>query len=396
VSAVELWLSIAAVSTSLGILVVMAMTQRRHLRTPPPALTELPPVTILKPLRGADAGLAENLASFMRLEYPCYEVLFGVRDADDPAVAVARAAIAAHPAVPARVVVDRREVGLNPKVNNLANLLPHARHEVLLISDSNVRVGPGYLTELAAHLAQPGVGLVSSPIRAGRGASLGAALEALQLNTFVMGGTAALHRLFDEPCVVGKSMLLRRATLARIGGFRFLGRYLAEDQVCAQEVVRLGQRVLLANGPVDNELGRLSVRDFLSRHLRWAKIRRHVAPAGYAAEALLNPLVPALAGAAWLGDLRGVALLLGTTAARAGLDAWAERTAGMARPLWHYLPLALLKDVLLAAAWPVPFFSSTVTWRTNRLRITRRSRLVALDGGAAVEPRLAAERPLAA
>jgi ceramide glucosyltransferase len=376
---VEIWLPVVAVGTSLGVLALMAWVQRRHLRTPVPVVVELPPVSILKPLKGADAGLADNLASFMRLDYPDYEVLFGVRDSDDPAIAVARAVIAAHPAVPARVVVDRRDGGLNPKVNNLANLLPHARHEVLLISDSNVRVGPGYLRELIAHLARPGVGLVSSPIRGGRGRSLGAALEGLQLNTFVMGGVAALHRVFDEPCVVGKSMLLRRSTLERIGGFPFLGRFLAEDQVCGQEVVRLGQRLALAHTPVDNVLGGLSVRDFLSRHLRWAKIRRHVAPAGYAAEALLNPLLLALAGAAWLADLRGVVLVLGTIAARAGLDAWAERVTGVVRPVWHYLPLVALRDLLLAAAWPVPFLNSTVSWRANRLRITRRSRLVPLD-----------------
>jgi len=393
---VQLWLSIAAVATSLGVLAVMAVAQRRHLRTRPPVAAELPPVSILKPLKGADAGLADNLASFMRLDYPSYEVLFGVRDADDPAVAVARAVAAAHPGVPAHVVVDRREGGLNPKVNNLANLLPIARHDVLLISDSNVRVGPGYLRELAAHLAQPGVGLVSSPIRAGCGSSLGAALEGLQLNTFVMGGVAALHRLFDEPCVVGKSMMLRRATLERIGGFEFLGRFLAEDQVCGQEVARLGERLALAHAPVENVLGPLSVRDFLARHLRWARIRRHVAPAGYAAEALLNPLLLALLGAAWLADLSGLVLVFGTIAAKACLDAWVERTTGAARRGWHYLPLGVVKDLLLAAAWPVPFLGSTVSWRGNRLRITRRSRLVPADGGGAVETGPAAEQPLPA
>jgi ceramide glucosyltransferase len=303
---------------------------------------------------------------------------------------------AAHPGVPARVVVDRRESGLNPKVNNLANLLPHARHDVLLISDSNVRVESGYLRELVAHLVRPGVGLVSSPIRAGGGAGLGAALEGLQLNTFVMGGVAALHRLFDEPCVVGKSMLLRRSTLDRIGGFSFLGRYLAEDQVCGQEVARLGQRLALAHRPVENVLGRLSVRDFLARHLRWAKIRRHVAPTGYAGEAVLNPLLLALVGAAWLADLRGLLLILGTIAAKACLDAWAERAAGVARPAWHYPALGVLKDLLLAVAWPVPFLNSAVSWRGNRLRITRRSRLVPLGGVVAVEPVGAAEQPLPA
>jgi ceramide glucosyltransferase len=387
---VELWLPVAAVATSLAVLAAMAMAQRRHLRDPAPVAADMPPVSILA-AQGSDAGLADNLASFMRLGLPRVRGAGSGRATPTTPQSRWRGGGRRPPRVPSRIVVDRREIGLNPKVNNLANLLRHARHEVLLISDSNVRVEPGHLRELMAHLQRPGIGLVSSPIRAGRGTSLGAALEGLQLNTFVMGGVAALHRLFGAACVVGKSMLLRRSTLARIGGFRFLGQFLAEDQVCGQEVVRLGLRLELARTPVINVVGRVSVRGFLARHLRWAKIRRHVAPAGYAAEALLNPLPLALAGAAWLADLRGVLLLFGTIVARACLDAWAERATGVARPIWRYLPLVVLKDLLVAVVWPVPFLDSTVSWRANRLRVTRRTRLVALDAAGPAEPARASQ-----
>jgi ceramide glucosyltransferase len=364
------------VAAGLAALAAMAWAQRRQLRVAAPPLGDDPPaVSVLKPLKGLDPGLADNLESFFRLDYPRYEVILGVAGGDDPAVAVARRVAAAHPHVPSRVVVDPRRVGFNPKVNNLANLAAHARHDVLLVSDSNVRVAPGYLADLVAHLLRPGVGLVSSPIRGPRGASLGAALEGLQLNTFVMGGVAAMANLVGGVCVVGKSMLLRRETLSAIGGFEHLAGFLAEDQVCGQEVARLGWRTVVSGRPIDNVLGPLSVREFLARHLRWARIRRRVAPAGFAAELLLSPTF--IAALALLADPSPatLALLAAVAATRAALDAAAEGAAGTRRPLAAYLLLSPLKDVLVGGAWVVPFLDATVTWRGHRFRVGRRTRL---------------------
>ena len=277
------------VLVGLGANALMARAARGQLAAPAPAPGLRPPVSVLKPLKGADAGLEANLESFFRLAYPRFEVVLGVDDAGDPALAVARRVAAAHPDVPSRIVVDPRAVGLNPKVNNLANLLRHARHDVLLISDSNVRVRPGYLDDLVAHLARPGVGLVSSPFRAAAAEGAGGAIEALQLNTFVLGGVAAVQRFLGGVCVVGKSMLLRRATLDALGGFPFLARYLAEDQVCGEEVARRGLAVAMSGHVIDNVLGRLPLRAALRRHLRWARIRRRMSPAGYAGNCCSSP-----------------------------------------------------------------------------------------------------------
>lgn len=348
---------------------------RRHLgRRTVPGGGDLPPVSILKPLCGLDSELAANLESFYRLDYPRYELLFGVASADDPALPVAMAVAAAHPEVPSRVIVDGRTVGLNPKVNNLANLERHAAYDLLLISDSNVRVPTGYLTELVALLHQPGVGLVSSPVVAEGGATLGARLEGLQLNTFVLGGVTAMHRL-GGVCVMGKSMLLRRATLAELGGFRFLGRFLAEDQVCGQEVARRGHAIALASLPVRNVMGPLSVRQFLARHLRWARIRRHVAPLGFLGEALLTPVVLAALGLV-LEPSATTAALLGTAVlAKATFELLSERAAGVHRSPLAYLFLSVVKEMLVGLAWFVPWGSSHVRWRGNSLRIGRRTEL---------------------
>jgi ceramide glucosyltransferase len=369
-------ITLALALAGLSALAVMTLALRQHLAAPlPPAPPVWPAVSVLKPMRGADPGLEENLESFLRLDYPSFEVLLGVDDPGDPAAAVARRVAGRHAAVPSRIIVDAHRLGANAKVNNLANLWRHAHHDVLLISDSNVRVDPGYLRELASHLERPGVGLVSSPIRGAGGAGLGATFEALQLNTFVAGGVSAMHRLFAGVCVVGKSMLMRRATLEAIGGFARLSGFLAEDQVCGEEVAARGLRIALARRPVENVLGDGGIGDFLARHLRWARIRWHISPAGYLGELLLNPVAVAalglLAGRTW----RELALLASVLVVKSGLDALAERAVGGRRPLAAYLPLVLAKDLLLGAAWVVPLVSRTVAWRGRRYRIGRRTAL---------------------
>ena len=374
---------LVVVVPGLALLAVMLFAQIRQLRdgAGQPA-GELPGVSVLKPMKGADPSLEANLESFFRLDYPEYEVLFGVDDEADPALAVARAVAARHPEVPFRLVVDRRAVGFNPKVNNLANIARHARHDVVWISDSNTRVTPDTLRDLVSRLEQPGVGLVSSPFRGVAATGLGGACESLQLNTFVMGGVAAMHRLLRGVCVVGKSMILRRSTLDAIGGFPFLARFLAEDQVSGEEVARLGLHVGVGSRPVDNVLGHMRLRSFLARHLRWARIRRRMNLAGYVGEMLLNPVFLAAIAVLAFPSRANLAVAVAVLSVKAALDATAERVAGVRRPLVLYPALTLVKDILVGAVWIVPFASATVAWRGNRFRIGPRT-VLRRDGAGA-------------
>ena len=367
-------------AVGLGAALTLWGCQRAVLRSDPPSgPRHLPPVTILKPLRGLDDGLEENLRSFFRLDYPKYEIVFAAADAADPALEVARRISEEFPHVPSTIVADVSTVGVNPKVNNLANAARRARHGIFLISDSNVRAGPGHLAEVVGHLEQPGVGLVSSTFRATGERGLGGFLERLQLNTFVMGGVCAMRRLTTLPCVVGKSMLLRRADLERIGGFEFLGAFLAEDQVCGEEIRALGRIVEVSGRPVDTLLGRKSLREFAARHLRWARLRRNISPAGYVGEALLNPIPFGVAAFAVDPRAATLALALGSIAMMSILAATAERRIGVRRKLASYPALELLRGCLVAALWPIPFVSRNVTWRGNRLRVGPRSRLVPVN-----------------
>jgi ceramide glucosyltransferase len=369
---------------------VMAWSQRRLILAPPPPVPdELPPISVLKPLKGVDAELEENLESVFAQDYPKFEVILGTEDADDPALDVARRVAARHPEVPSIVLSDPSRIGFNPKVNNLSNLARHARHATLLISDSNIRVDRGYLSDLAAQRAKTGAGLVWSLFRGVGGRGLGGRLEELQLNLYVAGGMAALVDLAGRPGCVGKSMLLSREDLEAVGGFPFLARFLAEDQVCAEELHARGRRVVVTGHVVDNILGRRDLRDFASRHLRWARLRRRLSLAAYAGEFLLNPVFGALLSALALRGTEAWLLAGAALAAMSAIDALAERGLGRRRPLAVYPALELALALVRGALWFVPLFSSTVVWRHNVLRLGPRSEIQPVLEPIAEEQRVA-------
>src|SRR5262245_5193068 len=327
--------SVSAAVVALGLLfaLLMAMSQRGAIQAPPPPPpAEWPAVSILKPLKGVDADLKENLRSIFQLDYPDFEVILGTEEPDDPALALAQRVAAEFPHVRSLVVTGATAIGFNPTVNNLANLLPRASHPLVLISDSNVRVPADYLRDLVAHRTRAGGGLVWSLFRGVNGRGIGGMLESLQLNVNVMGGVSALMRLLKIPCCVGKSMLIHRDDLEFIGGLRFLGQFLAEDQICAEELARSGRPVTVTGHLIDNVLGRRSFKDFAGRHLRWARLRRRVNFPGFLGEALLNPTFIAFVSLIALRTA-DAAIVAGLSLAAMTIMNWStERLLGVRRP----------------------------------------------------------------
>ncbi len=363
---------------------------RWHLRRRAPGPEgPLPPISILKPLCGVDDQLDANLASFAALDYPVYEVLLGVRSARDPAFAVARAAVRRWPDR-MRLVLQRHEDGRNPKVNQLVGLCRAARHGVVVVSDSNVRVDPGYLAELGRELADPRVGLVTSPVAGVGERRLGSIFENLHLAGSVGPGIVAAHHLRRD-IVVGKSMALRKDDLARLGGFEAVQDVLAEDHILGIQVRRkLRKRVRVGRRPVLNVNQDRSIGEFWGRYARWSVLQRKLlgAPA-YSAQLMLNPVLLALCGvgAAWSQEAL-VAFGI-VCAVKTAIDAASARALrGEGFPLRHLL-LIPAKDLLFGAALIQGFFTDQVVWRGNRLRVERGTRLTATreDAAAAIEAR---------
>jgi ceramide glucosyltransferase len=333
-----------------------------------------PPITVLKPVKGDEPGLYENLASMATQDYPAYEILVAAEDARDPALDVARQVRADFPQARIGVHAGARALGLNPKVNLLSELFDRARHDTVLISDSNVRVGPRYLRDVAAEMSDPAVGLVTNLV-VGEGSGLGAVLEALHLNSFVAAATSVARVAVGRACVIGKSMLLRRSDLARLGGLRAVRNVLAEDFLIGRMYELAGFRVALSPHLVRCVNDGWTVERFLNRHVRWAQMRRRIAPAAYVGELLLNPVFwIAAAALAVLArssapDPRWLVLAAGGIAVKCASDSLVCRRLRGKLPRAAEIALMPLKDLAVAGIWLVAFFRRRVTWRGNEMRI---------------------------
>jgi ceramide glucosyltransferase len=262
------------------------------------------PISIIKPLKGRDSGLRENLESFFQLDYPEYELRFCVADERDPAITVVKELMRDYPRVKAFLSFDAVDVGYNPKINNMYRAYERASYDWILVSDSNVRVAPDYLKKMIAHV-DTSVGMVTSVVAGTNPGGVGANLEAMYLNTFYAKGMILTSRL-GHPCVIGKSMLFQRSTAARFGGLKTLSCYLAEDYMAGQAVNRLGLRTVIAHEPVPQYIGSYSIREFWSRHIRWGRIRKAQAPVTFLIEPLLGCMISGIIGAWAAFHLMGI------------------------------------------------------------------------------------------
>lgn len=343
-----------------------------------------PPITVLKPVKGLEEGLYENLASIARQDYPDYEILVGAEDALDPALDIARRVQADHPGARIRIRAGSRRLGLNPKVNLLAALAERAEHDHLLVSDSNVRVGPRYLRETAAELADSRVGLVTNALVGEGSDRIGGVLESLQLNSFVVAGASLVRAVCGRVCVIGKSMLFRRTDLDRLGGFWAVRNVLAEDYLIGRRFERAGYRVALSPHLVTTVNGGWTLQQFANRHLRWAQMRRRLSLPAYLGELLLNPVLWIALSLGTLAmerriEVRLVSLGLSAIALKCISDVllWL-RLRGELPPLAH-AALIPVKDLLMAGLWLLGAFRRTVNWRGTLLRIETGSTLVPLE-----------------
>ena len=340
-----------------------------------------PPITVLKPVKGLEDGLYENLASLARQDYREYEIRIGAEDPRDPALEVARQVQADHPR--ARIVLRSgiRRLGLNPKVNLLAALAEDAEHEHLLISDSNVRAGPHYLRETAAELEDPEVALVTNVLVGRHADRIGGVLECLHLNSFVAAGASLAKVAADRSCVIGKSMLFRRSDLDAIGGFEMASNVLAEDYVIGRSFELAGWKVALSPCLLPTVNRGWTVERFANRHLRWAQMRRRLSLSAYVGELLFNPVLwIALASCALAATPAGldsrVAAIAGlAVAVKCASDGLLSRRLRGSSPRLGEVLLIPVKDLVMAGIWVLGAFRRTVDWRGNKLWIHRGSEL---------------------
>ncbi len=330
----------------------------------------LPPVTILKPVKGGDAESFENFSSFCEQDYPCYQVVFAVASADDPVIPVIRRLMDAYPAVAIDLVVDSRIYGPNYKVCNLIHAFARARYDLLIVCDSDIRVGPRYLREVAAPFRDPAVGLVTSLYRSPRAGTIPTALEAMGFTTEMIPNVMAALRLEGLTFALGASMAVRRDALDKIGGFPALVDYLADDYQLGNMVYRAGYRLELSGYFVESVMKRESLRGILSRQLRWARTMRASRPGGFLASGITQPVPAAIlalvvSGFSVFGWL--AFMLLGVSRLCCGLvfSRIFVRDNLFPRFLW----LLPLRDILAFATWALSFLGNRVVWRSHVFRV---------------------------
>lgn len=374
--AAKLTLGAALVGIAYGVTAVdrvRAFGRRR--REKPSARARRPHVSIIKPVRGIDADLEENLRSFCVQDYPAYDVVFGVHDANDPATEIIRRVAAGAPERTTVVVGDGVARFRNPKMANVDPMLAHAHGEILVISDSDMRVTPDYLDAVAEPFADPRVGAVTALYRGEPAdATLASVLGAMCLTEQFAPSTLVANAIEPVRYVFGSTMAIRRDVLAAIGGIAALGDHLADDFTLGRLVTEHGYRIAVARCVVVNVVAEHGIRALVEHELRWARTIRAVRPLNYPGIVLTYPLPLALAHLALARDKR-IALPLVVVAAllRAAIHDAAHAAFGsQRRPARRLIPL---RDALGVFVWARGLWGRNVRWRGQPLRITAHDHL---------------------
>ncbi len=392
---------VATFAAVFGLLVVVAgaLAVRRFVGRPTLPPRARPAMTIMKPLHGDEPLLEQSLESIFRQDYPAFQIVFGVHDRADPALRVARRVHERFPERDVAFVADPAMHGPNRKISNLINMLPLARHDILVFSDSDLLVAPTYLERLARALDAPRVGLVTALVN-GRPtvAGVAARLGAMQINQSFLPAVLLGRSLGREDCL-GGTMALRRDVLRRVGGLEALVGHLADDNVLGQRVAGLGLRTALADTIPMTGVPEASWRSLWQHELRWARTIRALAPLTFAASSLQFPLFWAglvcllSGGAAW-----SIGLFFGGWCVRAAAACYVDRATMRATGPCRATPLWLLpvRDALSVIEVAASFWGGNVVWRGHamyadngrrRLRGARAPATIGLSRGAEGMPR---------
>jgi ceramide glucosyltransferase len=366
------WLgaALAAAATSYALAAAYAVRARSTPDLGPrPASGPAPAVTVLKPLCGAEHELYECLRSFCDQSYSRFEIVFGVSDGTDPAVDVVHRLQREFPHRDLKLVVDRRLHGSSRKVSNLMNMLPLARHDFLVIADSDVRVGRDYLSKIVPPLLDPGVGIVTCPYRGTPSAGVWSLLGAWFINDWFIPSVRVAAMSGSRAFAFGTTIAMRRHVLAAAGGFASIANQLADDYRLGESTRKLGLRTVLSEVVVETCVDEPSFGELVRHELRWLRTIRAVRPLGYSLSFITFGVPVAAIGALLCRGAWPALLLLAVTAlARVSLHL---RVRGPQSVIARDLLLLPLRDGLGLALWAWSFATRRVHWRDDRFSVTR-------------------------
>jgi ceramide glucosyltransferase len=372
------WLLLAVVAGSIVYCVLVIVAARRYLGVRLLQLESPPPVSVLKPLAGLDEGLESNLRTFFEQDYPSYELLFAARFENDPAVNVVRKLQVEYRHVPSRLLLVGEPPYPNAKVWSLHHMTQAAQYDVLVMSDSDIRVRPDFLRAVAAEFQDAKLGVSSCPYRAVAGRSFWSTLEAIGMNTEFLSGVIVARMLEGVKFALGPTAIARKQALADIGGWNRLKDYLAEDFVLGNFAAEKGWHVILSSYVIEHHIGSQPFAANARHRLRWFRSTRRSRPAGYIGQLFTNPLPLALllwaARPEWWW-IAVIAIIVRAFAAVATAG-WILGDRLTAR-LWFLVPV---QDVLSFVFWIGGFFGNAITWRGRRYLLMKDGTFRLIEG----------------
>lgn len=371
------WCALSAVIYIIGYLATWAHTNdRKSLENL--TLDVYPPVSLIKPLKGIEEELEENLESLFRQKYPAeFEIVFASDDPEEPAFQIAGDVAARYPNVPTTFAQSDPAFGLNPKVANMQGALLQTHHDLIFQSDANCRFSdPLYLKTIVAEFEHKRAHVLSSLVVGTGEASWGAAMETVQLTGFIAPATCLVLKTARRVCVIGKSILFKRSDLERVGGMAAVKDLLCEDYHLGMLFQRRQEKAVLSSTCAPNFNAHLPLSRFLRRHLRWAQMRAVISPMSVLSDIASN-ITAAFGCLSFFLSLRPWVALLALYALKLWLDnVLVKRVRGF-RAAWASIALVPLKDVLMLALAVIAVFYKRVSWRGHHFILGARSRLIA-------------------
>ena len=345
------------------------------------SLSSLPPVSLFKPLKGATPELYEQLASFCRLDYPCFQLLCGVGDPQDQAAVVVKQLQQAFPTCDITLITNPPIIGTNAKVSTLHRLAQEARYDIFVISDGDVSVPPDYLRRLIPPLLDSDIGLVTCPYRGEVATPFPACIESLMMNTSFAPQVLVASQVEKTTYAFGATMAIKRHCLDKIGGFLTLADYLADDYYLGYFVTQAGYNARIVLPVVETHPSVRTLSELFHHQVRWSRTQRTCRSMGYYSTLITYGTVWALLGLLlfWSSPLLS-SVALGTLGLRllsAGIVGGAFLGSSLTLKTLWIVPLA---DIISFLVWAVSLFGDTVRWGEHTFRVNRNGKMYPLTG----------------
>jgi ceramide glucosyltransferase len=353
---------------SLGFCILVVIAARNFLKVRrPPVPAVLPPITIMKPMAGMDEGLEENLRRHFEQDYPEFEILFATESPDSPTVALLEQVRAQYPHIPSRILFVGEAQYPNPKTFKLGCMVPEARYDLFVMTDSDMRPERDLLRIVAAEFSDPKVGVATCLFRGVPGSSLSAKLSAVMMNTEFLAGALAARQVEGVKFALGPAMVARRSVVADIGGWEGMRDYCAEDFLLGNWAAARGHGVILSSAILEHRIGTFYFKKSSAQRIRWGRSTRRSRPAGYIGQLFTFPLpiLTLLMPLHWWWPAIALTVALRAAAAYATAG-WILRDPLTLRQWW----LVPMQDFLSFAYWILGFFGKIVYWRGDAYELT--------------------------